>query len=144
MADCFSKQKRSELMSKVRQKDTKPEVLLRKALWHRGQRYRKQYRAAGIQIDIAIPSASLAIFVDGCFWHACPRHYREPASNTHFWRTKIEKNRLRDRTNNQDLSERGWTVIRVWECEVHDDLGRVVGLILGAISNRAVLGSSTH
>jgi DNA mismatch endonuclease (patch repair protein) len=132
--DCFSPEQRSALMSRVRQKDTKPEVLLRKALWARGIRYRKQQKVDGVRPDLVIKRFSLAIFVDGCFWHGCPTHYTSPASNATFWQNKIEKNRRRDQMNNQNLAAKGWTILRIWECEIETDLDRAVQKILDAIS----------
>lgn len=115
-----SSPKASHRMARVRQKGTGAEILLRKALYRQGIRFRVNYqvlmkprRAA----DIAIPRLKIAIFVDGCFWHGCPKHASWPKQNAEFWRQKIEANRLRDIDTNLRLHEKTWKVFRVWEHE---------------------------
>lgn len=107
-------------MARVRQKGTRCEVELRRALHARGLRYRLQVplltkprRVA----DIVFTRRKLAIFVDGCFWHGCPEHGTSPKSNADFWRDKIETNKRRDLDTNRRLTEAGWRVLRVWEHE---------------------------
>lgn len=87
--DKISKEKRSKVMSAIRSEDTKPEMLLRKALWAKGLRYRVHYGKE--KIDIAFPSIRLAVFVDGCFWHGCPQHSHLPKSNESYWHPKLKK-----------------------------------------------------
>ena len=70
--------------------------------------------------DFAFPSAKVAIFVDGCFWHGCPRCYRQPKKNTKFWREKVQGNQRRDRRASRQLRDKGWKVHRVWECRLKD------------------------
>lgn len=113
-------------MSAVGRKDTGPEMTLRKALWHTGLRYRLQKKVAGATPDIVFPGSSVAIFVDGCFWHGCPNHYTAPENNADFWRDKLERNRERDQRDNRTLENAGWTVLRFWECQINDDLEQVV------------------
>jgi DNA mismatch endonuclease, patch repair protein len=127
--DQFTKEKRSEIMRSVRNRDTAPEIRLRRALWKAGLRYRTRTRIEGAQPDITFLGKRVAVFVDGCFWHGCPRHYTNPVENAAFWRAKIEKNRTRDARNNEALENRGWTVLRFWECEVEKELDRVVARI---------------
>jgi DNA mismatch endonuclease, patch repair protein len=103
-------------MSSIRSENTKPEIVLRKALWAKGFRYRKQYGKQ--KIDIAFPSKKIAIFVDGCFWHGCPVHSHIPKSNQAYWKPKLEKNKHRDKLMTETLQDQGWTVMRVWEHEV--------------------------
>ena len=123
MVDRISKEKRSQIMSAIRSKDTKPEITLRKALWSRGLRYRIQYGKE--KIDIAFPSKKLAIFVDGCFWHSCPIHSHIPKENTKYWIPKLKKNKERDKAKKERLTKDGWQVIRFWEHELADiDKGR--------------------
>jgi DNA mismatch endonuclease (patch repair protein) len=122
-------------MSAVLSANTEPEVKLRKLLWRHGLRYRKQYRVAGIRVDIAFPSRRIAIFVDGCFWHGCPQHYSLPKSNQPFWRNKLTQNLMRDDRNDRILREHGWTVLHLWECEVTSDFPRFVHR-LEALSNK--------
>jgi DNA mismatch endonuclease (patch repair protein) len=116
VADKFSKEVRSRIMSRIRGKHTKPELKLRRALWARGHRYRLHYGRQGI--DIALVGKKVAIFVDGCFWHGCPKHYRPPKSNKAYWGPKIETNRRTDRRKNRELRKRGWRVVRIWEHEL--------------------------
>lgn len=113
-------------MRSVRQKDTDAELMLRRALWKAGLRYRLHRRVAGTRPDLCFVSRQVAVFVDGCFWHGCPQHYAAPETNTEFWREKLETNIARDQRNNRDLRKAGWTVLRYWECEVRDELGRVI------------------
>lgn len=108
----------SRRLSKVRQRDTKAELEIRRILHKAGMRYRVQrvvstrpYRTA----DIVFPKQKLAIFVDGCFWHGCPAHASWPKTNSEFWKSKIEANVLRDHDTTSRLSNAGWTVLRFWE-----------------------------
>ncbi len=103
-------------MSKIRSKHTKPELILRKALYAKGLRYRLHYGSE--KIDIAFPSKKVAIFVDGCFWHGCPVHGHKPKSNKGYWLPKFRKNKLRDNAKRKRLEKDGWKVIRIWEHEV--------------------------
>ncbi|MET0084739.1 MAG: very short patch repair endonuclease [Sedimenticola sp.] len=118
-------EQRSRCMSKIKGKDTKPELLLRKALWKKGLRYRIHYKLPG-RPDIAFVGKRLAIFVDGCFWHGCPEHGVSPKSRSEFWKKKLERNRERDKEVNEALAEDGWLVMRFWEHEIMDDLPSVV------------------
>jgi DNA mismatch endonuclease (patch repair protein) len=99
--------------------DSRPEVRLRSELHARGLRFRKHspIRASGIVVrpDITFPVERLAIFVDGCFWHACPDHGTRPRKNSLYWRTKLDRNVVRDRRVDRALSDNGWSVLRLWE-----------------------------
>lgn len=112
---------RSEVMSRIRGRDTGPELALRRRLWAMGIRYRVNLRWEGICVDIAIPSKKMAVFIDGCFWHGCPAHGVRPKTNVEFWRTKLDGNMARDRSQTETLQAAGWTVIRLWEHEVERD-----------------------
>jgi DNA mismatch endonuclease (patch repair protein) len=108
-------------MARQATRGTAIEFALRRELHRRGLRYRLHRRPiTGLrrEADIVFPRAQVAIFVDGCFWHACPTHATWPKVNAEFWRTKIERNRERDRETDARLADAGWTVVRVWE---HDD-----------------------
>jgi len=109
------------VMKGNRRVDTKPEVALRSALHRRGLRFRKNVALRPAQrlrrVDIVFPSARLAVFVDGCFWHACPEHGNSPKVNTGYWSVKLARNVARDAVVNQELQDAGWTVVRVWEHE---------------------------
>ena len=104
---------RSRAMSKIKSKDTSPEMALRKALWHSGTRYRVQYGKE--KIDIAFPGEKVAVFVDGCFWHSCPIHGHIPRSNIGYWKPKLEKNIERAVAKDIRLEGAGWKVLHFWE-----------------------------
>jgi DNA mismatch endonuclease (patch repair protein) len=116
MPDVFTKAKRSEVMSRIRGKGNKDtEVAL--ARLFRSQRiigWRRHYQVEG-KPDFAFPKHKLAVFVDGCFWHGCPKHATQPKGNAVFWRDKLEANKTRDRKVNRLLRAKGWRVLRIWE-----------------------------
>lgn len=118
MADRFSKSVRSRIMASVKGKDTKPEIKLRKILFSKSLRYRKNYRIGSKIADIAFTRNKVAVFVDGCFWHGCPTCYVEPKSNKGYWIPKIRNNKIRDRKGTTELKGLGWKVVRVWEHEI--------------------------
>ena len=118
MADKFSKEKRSYVMSRIRGRDSGPERKVRELLSGMGCSFSEYHRVKGIRIDIAIPSLKIAIMVDGCFWHGCPKCYREPKSNVDYWAAKIKRNRQRDRFQKASLADEGWKVVRIWEHEL--------------------------
>ena len=111
----------SRRMAKVRQKGTEAEIALRRELYRRGLRYRIDFEVLQKPrrvSDIAFPRLKIAIFVDGCFWHGCPKHASWPTKqNAEFWKQKIEANALRDTDTNERLRSIGWTVSRFWEHE---------------------------
>lgn len=118
MADKLNTQQRHHCMSRIRGKDTKPEILVRKGLHARG--FRLQDRNLPGRPDIVLPKYGVAIMVNGCFWHGhegC-RYATEPKSNIEFWETKIARNKHRDEVTAAHLEALGWTVIVVWECEL--------------------------
>jgi DNA mismatch endonuclease (patch repair protein) len=103
-------------MKTVRQRDTAPELKLQKALRALGVKFRKNVVIPWTRrrADIFIPSAKVAVFVDGCFWHGCPKHATWPKSNSAWWRAKIERNISRDRDTDRKLRALGWKIKRVW------------------------------
>ena len=118
--DVFSKSKRSDIMSKVSGKDTKPEVLVTKFLFSKGFRYRKNVKDLQGIPDIVLPKYKTIIFVHGCFWHGhenCEAA-KLPASNIEYWTKKVTSNVTRDSQNIQSLKKTGWNVIIIWECEL--------------------------
>jgi DNA mismatch endonuclease (patch repair protein) len=123
----------SRRMVRVRQQGTGAELDLRRSLHRRGLRYRVhvQLLAKPRRIaDIVFRGAHVAVFVDGCFWHGCPKHGSWPKSNADFWREKIETNRLRDADTDQRLSALGWKTVRIWEHEDPSDAAnRIAELI---------------
>ena len=116
--DKISAEARSRIMSKIRSKDSVPEITLRKALWSAGIRFRKYYGAE--KIDIAKPGEKIAVFVDGCFWHSCPLHGHVPKSNTGYWGKKLEKNKEQAASKDIRLKEGGWEIVHFWEHEIYE------------------------
>jgi DNA mismatch endonuclease, patch repair protein len=123
-------------MQAVGRRDTDLELLARRPLWRAGFRYRINRPTLGTRPDIVFVAAKVAVFVDGCFWHGCPRHYSAPSTNVDFWRRKLKRNRARDRANSAALKVRGWRVMRFWGCELHDDAAAVVQKIARAVETR--------
>jgi DNA mismatch endonuclease, patch repair protein len=127
---------RSANMKANRRRDTKPELALRSALHAMGYRYRKDLRLdlpqRRVRPDIAFTSRKVAVFVDGCFWHACPDHGSQPKHNEWYWSQKLAKNVERDRATDAALAEAGWTVVRLWE---HVPLADAVAAVIAAVGN---------
>ena len=121
---------RSRNMAAIRRRDTKPEVSLRSALHRRGYRFRKDFpiRVDGklIRPDIAFTARRVAVFIDGCFWHSCPEHGRQPSVNGAYWSPKLEGNALRDRDQTAALQSAGWSVLRFWGHESEDTVVAVI------------------
>jgi DNA mismatch endonuclease, patch repair protein len=120
-----------------RRTDTKPELALRRALHRQGYRFRKDYRldlADGKRArpDIAFTARRVAVFVDGCFWHACPDHGSKPSANVWYWEPKLRRNVERDRAADAALAAAGWNVVRVWE---HEPLEAAVTAVLAALAS---------
>jgi len=122
--DCHTSEQRHYNMSQIHGKDTKPEVLVRKYLFSKGLRYRKNDKRLPGHPDIVLPKYKTVVFVNGCFWHGhegC-KGYTIPKSNVEFWKNKIESNAKRDRKNWESLQKSGWKTIIVWECELKKDI----------------------
>ena len=121
MADNHTKEVRSRNMSHIRSTNTKPEEKVRKYLFSKGFRYRKNVRKLPGCPDIVLPKYHTVIFVNGCFWHKhdCPR-FVWPSSNEDYWIPKITRNVERDLKNHQILREQGWRVVVIWECELKE------------------------
>lgn len=103
-----------------RSRDTKPELAVRRLLFARGFRYRVNARPIEElprTADILFTRAKVAVFIDGCYWHGCPLHYRAPASNVDYWSAKLARNMERDRTTSETLRLAGWLVLRFWSHE---------------------------
>lgn len=118
--DVKSKEARSYNMSRIRSRDTKPEELVRKYLFKRGFRYRKNDTRLPGKPDVVLPKYKTVIFVNGCFWHAhegC-RYFVWPKNNGDFWKAKILGNVERDKKTYSQLEEMGWKVLVIWECEL--------------------------
>lgn len=118
--DIFSKAKRSEIMSHVRYKDSKIELLFRKELWIRGYRYRKNSKKYFGKPDIVLHKYKTVIFIDSCFWHGCKQHYKPPNNNYDFWMQKIKLNKKRDIKVTNYYRKFKWKIIRIWEHELNN------------------------
>lgn len=129
--DIFSIEKRSEVMARVRSKDTKPELIIRSLLHSLGYRFRLHQAGLPGKPDIVLPKYHSAIFVHGCFWHQHPgcKKATLPQNNASFWREKLEGNKERDLAVIDELQHSGWKVLVLWECEIKD-LDRVAQRIL--------------
>ena len=126
MADKLTSSQRSHCMSRIRGKNTKPEILVRKGLHARGFRFRLHNKKLPGSPDIVLPKYGVAIMVNGCFWHGhkgC-RYATKSKTNIEFWEAKIARNRHRDEVTTAHLEALGWTVITVWECELRGKLQR--------------------
>lgn len=124
MTDVHTTEIRSFNMSKIHGKNTRPEEIVRKYLFAQGFRYRKNDIRLPGKPDIVLPKYKSVIFINGCFWHkheGC-KYFVWPKSNAEFWRKKIEGNVLRDNNNYKLLSQMGWKVLIVWECQLHKHL----------------------
>lgn len=118
--DVFSPEKRSQVMSRIRSKDTKPEKIIRSILHKLGFRFRINRKDLPGKPDIVLPKYRIVIFVHGCFWHqheGCPRS-KKPTSNAQYWNPKLKNNVLRDEKNILELEESGWRVFILWECQI--------------------------
>ncbi|MCK5320353.1 very short patch repair endonuclease [Candidatus Parcubacteria bacterium] len=126
MADIFSKKKRSEIMSKIKNKDSKIEIEFRKALWKEGFRYRKNVNVYFGKPDLILKKYKTVIFIDSCFWHGCKKHCKMPATNKKFWGNKIERNKERDKEIKRYYKKIGWNIIRVWEHDINKNLDKII------------------
>ncbi len=133
MVDVLNKQQRKYNMSRIRAKNTGPEIKIRKLLWSSGIRgYRIHYNLPG-KPDIVFIKKKVAIFIDGCFWHKCPFCFKEPETRKEFWMKKINSNIERDKKVNETLLKDGWNVLRFWEHEVKKDPEKVIKKIIATI-----------
>jgi len=115
MADNVSKKKRSEIMSKIKNKDSKIEILFRKELWKRGFRYSKNSTKYFGKPDVVLLKHKTVVFVDSCFWHGCKKHCRIPTVRKKYWTGKIKRNKERDKEVSKYYKKQNWKVFRVWE-----------------------------
>ncbi len=118
MGDRMTREQRHRCMSRIKGRDTKPEMVVRRWLWRQGYRYRLCVKALPGRPDIVMRKWRTVIFVNGCFWHGheCQKH--RPVTNAQFWQDKITRNRERDARNQELLRAAGWHVIVVWECQL--------------------------
>ncbi|MDN5204536.1 DNA mismatch endonuclease Vsr [Fulvivirgaceae bacterium BMA10] len=138
MADIYNKSKRSHIMAKISGKETKPEILVRKFLYRKGFRYRKNDKRLPGKPDVVLPRYQTAIFVHGCFWHGhrC-KAGKLPETRKEFWTKKIEDTKIRDKKNQKELKHLGWKIIIVWQCELKNKAIRETKLLelINEISN---------
>lgn len=129
MPDFLTPAERSTRMSRIRSKDTKPELFVRRAAWAAGFRYRLHKKGLPGRPDLVFPSLGTVVFVHGCYWHghSCQKG-RIPSGNSEFWRAKFAANKLRDRRNRDQLKRLGWDVYTVWECSLSTVAKRAVSI----------------
>lgn len=138
--DIWTKEKRSEVMSKIRGKNTKPEIILRSQLFKQGFRFRVHQKNLPGKPDIVLAKYKTAIFVHGCFWHYhknC-REGRIPSTNSKFWKVKLDKNVQRDEVHRLQLEKLGWQVIIVWECDIELKLKNVLNRIIQSLKTNSI------
>ncbi|AGW13797.1 very short patch repair endonuclease [Megalodesulfovibrio gigas] len=140
--DVLTREQRRRCMAAIKGKNTRPERMLRQRLWRMGYRYRIGHGLPG-RPDIVFPSRRVVVFVDGCFWHRCPEHYRPPKTNQPFWEAKIQRNVDRDALINAQLAVAGWQVIRVWEHELRQDAEAVAARIAAVLEREATCRPSS-
>jgi DNA mismatch endonuclease, patch repair protein len=131
MADVFTKEKRSEVMSRIKGKDTKLEVKVRSKLFKKGFRFRKNDKRYPGKPDILLPKYRTSIFINGCFWHGhkgC-KFFVVPKTRTEFWVNKINTNIRNDKKNHRLLKKMGWKVVVCWECQLKKDFVGWMGKI---------------
>ena len=134
MTDCLSREKRSRLMASVKGCDNQStELKLLKLFREHGVKGWRRHQPLTGKPDFVFPEQQLAIFVDGCFWHGCPRCYRRPKSNRKYWDAKLAGNITRDRRVSRLLRAEGWSVCRIWECRLKkpDSVIRRIRRMLG-------------
>lgn len=123
MTDRLTPEQRHAVMAAIHGKDTKPEVLVRRFLWHRGYRYRLNHKSLPGKPDVVLRKYRTCIFVNGCFWHGhegC-KLYTIPKTNTDFWLTKVRRNKQRDAKVMEQVADMGWHSITIWECQLKPD-----------------------
>ncbi|MFH0984498.1 MAG: very short patch repair endonuclease [Candidatus Omnitrophota bacterium] len=138
MVDIWSPEKRSQVMSRIKGKNTKPEILMRQILRRLGYRYHLRSKHLPGKPDIILPRRKLAIFVHGCFWHyhgRC-REGRIPSTRRSYWKPKLLANRDRDAKKRSELKKLGWKILTVWECQIEKKPEAIVGKLTKVIYGR--------
>jgi DNA mismatch endonuclease, patch repair protein len=134
--DIFTKEQRSMIMSRIKGKGTKPELILTKALWQLGHRYRKNNKTVFGRPDLTFKQQKIAIFIDSEFFHGKDWETRKkPQTNAEFWEKKILRNMERDKEVNEFLQQSGWLVFRFWSTEIHKNLPEVIAIIESALAS---------
>ncbi len=132
----FQNMDRSDIMSSIHSNDTKIEVSLRKALWHKGIRYRKNYKVLNCHPDIVLTKYRIAVFCDGDFWHGKVTKNRAIKTNVGYWHEKIHRNVERDLENTIELRDNGWIVLRFWETDIKKHFDECIEKVVAAIEVR--------
>ena len=127
-----------KIMSAIKSKDTNIEILLRKGLWRKGIRYRKNMKVLNCHPDIVIRKYKIAIFCDGDFWHGREIEHCRLGNNAKYWQEKIKRNVERDLENTIELRDNGWTVLRFWETDIKKNIDICVGVILREIELKKI------
>jgi DNA mismatch endonuclease, patch repair protein len=143
VADVFSKSKRSEVMSKIRSRGNRETELLLAGIFRKNKikGWRRHLPIFG-RPDFVFSHYKIAIFVDGCFWHGCPKHGRTPKSNQVYWKAKITKNKLRDKLTNRHLRKSGWCVLRFWQHELHNEK-KIIKVVASAFRDACKIENQT-
>ncbi len=137
MTDTVSKKKRSEIMSRVKSKDSKIETSFRKKLWKQGFRYHKNSSKYFGKPDIVLPKYKTVIFIDSCFWHGCKKHCRMPAAHKDYWTRKVERNKNRDKEVLRYYNKKqGWKIFRIWEHELAKNPQKAMIKIVSLLSGK--------
>lgn len=141
MPDIVSQERRSEIMSHIKSRNTSIELLVRKQLFASGFRYRVNYKQLPGKPDIVFTNKKVAIFIHGCFWHGhdigC-RYSHAPQSRAEYWFEKINRTKARDKNHISELETNGWRVLTIWECEIHKDLQKVIDQIVCFLNDEIV------
>ncbi len=133
--DKHTKEQRHKNMQAVKAKGTNLENLVVNFLWQKGYRFRKNVKDLEGKPDIAIKKYKLVIFIDSCFWHKCPLHYKAPATNFEFWENKISKNQQRDNYITNYYLAKKWNILRIWEHELKEDFDKTLQKVINFIEN---------
>lgn len=142
MSDSISKERRSWNMSRIRNRDTKIEVLVRQYLFLKGYRFRKNDKRYPGKPDVVLPKYRTVIFVNGCFWHQHPgcKNATMPKTNTEFWKSKLERNVFNDQKNERLLVEMGWNVVTLWECDLEKNFVATMDKLIEELNGKSSTG----
>ena len=140
--DVLTPEQRHKNMAAIKSKDTKIEIMLRKALWHKGIRYRKNIKVLNCHPDIVITKYRIAIFCDGDFWHGKTFERYDVTTNAKYWHEKIKRNVERDLENTIELRDNSWTVLRFWETDIKKNLDMCVEAVLREVEYKKVSGKN--
>ncbi len=131
--DKVSKEKRSEIMRRVKSRETAIEISFRKLLWNKGVRYRKNSSEYYGKPDIVVSPRKLVVFLDSCFWHGCRKHLRMPEQNRSYWEDKIRRNKQRDQNVSNYYKSKGWKIIRIWEHQLRNNQPKSINRVRRAL-----------